>query len=256
MPSPLVDYASEEGIARIRLNRPERMNVLDVAAAIDFERAVDLALGDSDNRVIVVTGNGRSFCAGGDLGAFHAASDKVAVTAALLEPMHRAILKLSQSPLVVIGGVQGAVAGGGMSLALSFDLLVAADDARFNLAYVRIAGVPDCGGSWFLPRLVGLRRALEIALLAETIDAREARELGLVNRVVPPEALEAELLRLARQLAAGPAVAQGHIKALMRRSLEQDLGQQLHIEAEAFADSAASPDFAAALAAFFARKGR
>lgn len=251
----LVDYSNGDGIARIRLDRADRLNVLDVDAATDFETAVNQALADDGNRVVVVTGKGPAFCAGGDLRAFQDAPDKVEVTSALLAPMHRAILRLAESRLPVIGGVHGTVAGGGMSLALSFDLLVAADDARFNMAYVRIGGVPDCGGSWYLPRIVGLRKALEIALLAETVDAEAALSLGLVNRVVPVSELEAEVVRLAARLAAGPAKAQGHIKALMRSSGERELIEQLQSEAAAFADCAASPEFTAGLSAFFARKG-
>jgi len=254
MSRPLVTCHIGEGIAHIRLDRPERLNVLDLEMAEDFEIAVNGALADPDVRVIVITGNGKSFCAGGDLASFHAAADKGAAIVDLLAPLNRAILKLAEAPKPVIGGVQGAVAGGGMSLALGFDLLLAAEDTRFNLAYVNIGGVPDCGGSWFLPRLVGLRRALEIALLAESIDAPEAKALGLVNRVVPHGQLEDAVLRLARRLADGPVLALAHTKALLRSSFERGLTGQLEHEAEAFAQCAADPAFDAALSAFFARK--
>mgnify|MGYP002622210113 CR=1 FL=1 len=147
-----------------------------------------------------------------------------------------------------------AVAGAGVSIATNLDLAIAAQDTVFNLAYARIGASPDCGASFSLPRLVGLRRALEIALLSEDIGAAEALALGLVNRVVPAAELEAETARLAARLAAGAPAAQGRIKRLMRQSLERDLQTQLDAEARAFAECAATEDFAGAVAAFLERR--
>ena len=209
---------------------------------------------DAAVRVIVISAEGRAFLAGGDLAHFRRAADKPAAAAQLIDPTHAALRVLAKTPQIVVGSLKGAVAGGGMSIALGLDLLVAADDTTFNLAYARVAASPDCGGSWGLPRLVGFRKALEIALLSETIDAAEALRLGLVNRVVPRAALEEETAKLAARLADGPAIAQGNIKALMRLSFDRDHAGQLDAEAQSFAACAATPDFAEAIDAFFEKR--
>ena len=162
------------------------------------------------------------------------------------------ILEALDAP--VIASLQGAVAGGSMSLALSADLAIAAEDASFNLAYTRIGASCDLSSSWHLPRLVGLRRAMEIALLSETIDAAEALRLGLVNRVVAADRLEEETMALARRLAEGPTLAYGRLKRLLRRSFESDLAGQLDAEREAFCASTGTRDFAEGVAAFFGRR--
>lgn len=246
--------SSASGVAEIRFNRPDRLNALDVELAEGFAAAVARVTADPAVRVVVVSSEGRAFVAGGDLTHFHRAADKPAAAAELIGPIHAALKALAGSPQIVIGSLKGAVAGGGMSLALGFDLAIAADDATFNLAYARVAASPDCGGSWALPRLVGFRRALEIALLSETIDAAGALRLGLVNRVVPRAELEAETGKLAARLAAGPAVSHGNIKALMRGSLERDYAAQLDAEARAFGECAATADFAEAVDAFLGKR--
>lgn len=253
MSDPVI-VASAGGVAEIRFNRPDRLNALDVELAEAFAAAVAQVTADASARVIVISAEGRAFMAGGDLAHFRRAADKPAAAAQLIDPIHAALKTLAEAPQIVIGSVKGAVAGGGMSLALGLDLLVAADDTVFNLAYARVAASPDCGGSWALPRLVGFRKALEIALLSENIDAAEALRLGLVNRVVPRAALEQETARLAARLAAGPAVSSANIKSLMRRSLDRTHGEQLDAEAAGFKTCAATADFAEALDAFFEKR--
>jgi 2-(1,2-epoxy-1,2-dihydrophenyl)acetyl-CoA isomerase len=243
-----------EGVAELRFNRPDRLNALDVELAEAFEAAVARVVVDLAVRVIVISSEGRAFVAGGDLAHFRRAGDKVAAAGQLIDPIHAALKQLADAPQIVIGSLKGAVAGGGMSLALGLDLLVAADDASFNLAYARVAASPDCGGSWALPRLVGYRRALEIALLSETIDAAEALRLGLVNRVVPRAELETETAKLVARLASGPAVSSANIKALMRRSLDRTHSEQLDAEADGFRACAATADFAEAVDAFFEKR--
>jgi 2-(1,2-epoxy-1,2-dihydrophenyl)acetyl-CoA isomerase len=246
--------SSSGGVTEIRFNRPERLNVLDVELAEGFAAAVARVMADPSVRVIVVSAEGRAFMAGGDLAHFHRASDKKVAAAQLIDPVHAALKTLAQAPQIILGSLKGPVAGGGMSLALGLDLLVAADDATFNLAYARVAASPDCGGSWALPRLVGVRKALEIALLSETIDAAQALHLGLVNRVVPRATLEEETTKLALRLAAGPAVAHGNIKALIRGSFQRDHAAQLDAEARSFAECAATADFTEATDAFFEKR--
>lgn len=251
---PAVLYGAEDGIATIRFNRPDRLNALSVEVAEGFAACADRALADDAVRVIVVTSAGRAFVAGGDLAHFRDTNDKRLAAAQLIGPVHSALDKLAASPAITIGSLRGAVAGGGMSLALSLDLLVAAEDTSFNLAYARVGATIDCGGSWTLPRLVGFRKALEIALLSETIDAKEALRLGLVNKITPLESLEDETMELAARLARGAAVAQGNIKALIRQSFDRPYGAQLAAEAKAFADCSTTADFTEAVTAFFEKR--
>lgn len=252
--SAAVLYETHDSAAWITFNRPAQLNALDLATAHGFREAVDRALHDDDVRVVVVRAAGRSFIAGGDLAYLNGAADKPGAALSLIEPIHAALGDLARTPKIVVGSLKGAVAGGGMSLALNLDLLIAADDTVFNLAYARIGASPDCGGSWALPRLVGLRRALAIALLSDNIDAQEALSLGLVNKVVPRDALDAETGALVARLARGAPIAQGHVKALLRASLDNNHDAQLAREAASFAACARTQDFADALAAFIDKR--
>ncbi len=250
-----IEIERDNGIAMLRFNRPKRLNALDTTMAEAFRDAVAEVVEDAATRVIVLSGAGESFLAGGDLAAMEqAGDDAVATVDAIIRPAHAAMKQLMEAPQPTIAQLHGAVAGAGMSIAMATDLAVAADNTRFNLAYVNIGAVPDCSGSWSLPRLVGTRRALEIALLSETMDAHEARALGLVNRVVPLSQLAGETWKMAQRLAAGPPVAQGHIKRLLRSSLDTDLPGQLDAEEQAFKDCAATRDFRDAVAAFLRRE--
>jgi 2-(1,2-epoxy-1,2-dihydrophenyl)acetyl-CoA isomerase len=172
----------------------------------------------------------------------------------LIEPVHRALKLLAASPVVTLAALQGPIAGAGMSLALGTDLAIAGEGARFSMAYVRLGTTPDTGGTWALARLVGHRRAMEIALLNPVLTAGEALALGLVNRVVPDPDLAAEAEALARRLAAGPRAAQARTKALLRRAPDTSLADQLDAERDAFLDCAADPDFDEGLAAFRERR--
>jgi len=163
---------------------------------------------------------------------------------------------LAEMRAPVIASLNGAVAGAGLSLALACDFAIAADSAQFTLAYVNIGASCDLSGSWSLPRLVGLRKALELALLGERFDAAEALRLGLVNRVVPEDQLDAQVLALAQRLADGPAQSIAQMKRLMRISFEHDLRGQLDAERAAFLRCASTHDFAEGLEAFLARRAR
>jgi 2-(1,2-epoxy-1,2-dihydrophenyl)acetyl-CoA isomerase len=249
----LLDIA--DGIANIRFNRPRQLNAITVEMATGFHQAALQASQDASVRVIVLSGAGRAFMAGGDLGYFRAAGEQAPQAArVLIEPIHAAVAILAQASQPVLASLHGAVAGAGMSLALGADLAIAADDVVFNLAYVNVGNSPDCSASWTLPRIVGLRKALEIALLADNIDAAEALRLGLVNRVVPAASLPDETQKLARRMARSAPLAMAGIKRLMRVSLEHPIGRQLDEEAASFASIAGSADFREALAAFFDKR--
>lgn len=249
--SPLL-YGREGAVAHIRFNRPKVLNAIDSAMAAAFLDACKAIAADPEVRVVVISGEGRAFMAGGDIARFR--DDPASIPATLIGPMHQALQILTNLRAPVIASLQGAVAGAGMSLALACDLAIAAENTRFNLAYVNLGTSCDLGASWSLPRIVGLRRALEIALLSEPIDAAEALRLGLVNKVVATDALAEETARLAHRLAAGAPAGQGMLKRLMRDSFARDLPTQLEAEQQGFAACSATTDFGEAVAAFLEKR--
>lgn len=242
-------------VATITLNRPKSLNALDVPMAEALEAAVLTLQQKPDLRVIVLKGAGRGFMAGGDLGVIQRAfAEGPEVVDSIMLPLHRTLVRLAEMPQPVIASLHGPVAGAGMSVALAADLAIAADDAKFTLAYARIGTSPDGSGTWHLPRLVGLRKALEIALLADTIDAHEALRLHLVNQVVPAAELGSATTALAQRLAAGPTQAYGRIKRLLRKSADRDLPAQLDAERAAFHQSMKTDDFREGIAAFLGKR--
>lgn len=249
-----IDLVISEGVAHLRFNRPDRMNVLDIETANAFRAAAETVLGDPSARVLLVSGAGRSLMAGGDVKGFHGEADKPAFIAATIDPLHAGLKALAASDLITIVAAHGRVAGAGVSLVAWADLALAASDASFTLAYCRIAGVPDCGGSWALPRAVGLKQALAMALLNEPVGAEEALRMGLVNRLVPAADLDTEALAMARRIAAGSRQSQGRTKALMRNAFETPLAEQLDAEKAAFMACAGHPDFAEGVGAFLERR--
>lgn len=246
--------ARQHGIATIRFNRPEVLNAINLETARAFGAAVDAVTADDGVRVIVLAAEGQAFIAGGDLGYFRAAADRAAAAEVLIATMHAPLLKLARDRRPVLASLKGAVAGGGVGVALAADLAVAADDVRFNLAYVAVAASPDCGSTWNLVHLVGLRKAMELALLGDSVDAAEALRLGLVNRVVPRAELDDATESVARRMAALSPLALARTKALLRAAVHAPLEAQLDAERAAFAAGAVTADFAEALDAFFTKR--
>lgn len=249
--SPLL-LQRDGAIARLQFNRPAVLNALDRATAQAFVHACRELHADHTVRAVILSGAGRAFMAGGDLAELQ--RDPTGGAVALLGPAHEAVVLLAELHAPVIAAVHGAVAGAGMSLAMACDLVLAAEGTRFTLAYVNIGASCDVSASWSLPRLVGLRKATEIALLSEPFDAAEALRLGLVNRVVPAAELDAQATQLAERLARGPMPATANLKRLLRTSFERDLRGQLDAERNAFLACAASADFAEGVDAFLAKR--
>jgi len=254
-----VIYEVRDNIATLTLNRPASLNALNLAMIDDLRAASARAAFDPAVRAVVVRGAGEHFMAGGDLKWFR---EQLAVPTqerqpqfeAMIAAVHASVLSLKGMDKPVIAAVHGAVAGFGLSLMLAADLVVAADNAYFTLAYCHIALSPDGGSTWSLPRQVGLKQAMEIALLGDRFDAARARELGLINRVVPLAELPGETLKLAQRLAAGPAEALARTKALLNGSLGNSLAAQLLAEQRAFATCGVQADFAEGLNAFFEKR--
>lgn len=242
----------EGALVRLTLNRPDALNALDIDTAGALLGACREIQADAGVRAVLLAGNGRAFAAGGDLAQMR--DDPVRVADALIAPLHEALVILAGIDAPVVGALHGVVAGAGVSLAAACDLAIAAEGTKFNLAYVNVGTSCDLGSTWSLPRLVGLRRALEIALLGETFDAAHALAIGLVNRVVAKDQLGAEAEALAQRLARGPTQALGRMKRLMRTSFERTLPAQLDAERAGFLECAATPDFQEGLAAFFDKR--
>lgn len=255
-PMPGVILRTEGPVAWITIDRPEALNAFDVATTQQFGAALDTCR-DSAVRVVVVTGSGRAFCAGGDVREFVAAldDDPAAYVRELASSMHeRIILPMRRLPKPVIASINGTAAGGGLSLALACDLRIAAEDARLTMAYSSIGLSADGGSSYFLPCLVGSARAAELLLFADVLDAPRALEFGLVNRIVPGRELQAATAAWAAQLAAKPAAALAEIKALLARSQANDLDAQLAAEVDAMARLAETADFREGITAFIAKR--
>lgn len=241
-----------EQIATITFNRPAAYNALDVELAVAFRDACRKVAEDEQVRAVLLQGAGRAFMAGGDLNAMR--ESPLEGLNQLIPPVHEAVELLCSMPKPVVALVQGAAAGAGMSIALAADFVIMADSARLSFAYSDIAASGDAGISWTLPRLVGLRKALHIAMLGEALSADQALELGLISEVATAEALADRGRALAQRLAGRPTFALGQIKRLLRSSLESPLSQQLQREHDAFIDCAGQPAFSEAVEAFFAKR--
>jgi 2-(1,2-epoxy-1,2-dihydrophenyl)acetyl-CoA isomerase len=245
----------DQRIAFVTFNRPERLNAIDLGMARAFRDTVEALASRDDVRAVVLRGAGDAFVAGGDITLFAGDRDRaVATIGDLIDLFHGATVGLQRLAAPVIASVHGAAAGGGFSLALAADLRIAADTAAFTPAYLRLGTSPDGGGTFFLTRLVGPSKALEIFLLGGTHSAAEALGLGLVNRVVPAADLERETARLAEAVARGAMPAVAHAKALMMRRDLAALERQLAAEKEAFLDCVRSRDFEEGVAAFLAKR--
>lgn len=253
-PSSSILLTVEAGVAVLTLNRPDVLNAFDAAMAETFLARIEEVAARRDVRAILLKGAGRGFCAGGDVSQFTAGGDPEAAIEAIITPLHAGLKRLDELPQPAIACLHGAVAGAGFSLALACDLAIAAENAKFTLAYARIGATPDGSGTYHLPRIVGMKKAKELALLAETIDAGEALRLGLINRTVPAECLDAEAMALARKLAAGPTQAYGRIKALLGASLSNTLSAQLDAERDAFHASTRTADFSEGVSAFLEKR--
>jgi 2-(1,2-epoxy-1,2-dihydrophenyl)acetyl-CoA isomerase len=252
--APPLLFTREGGVARLTLNRPEAANTLDAALSKAlFEAAIEC---DEDEgiRAVLLTGAGKLFCGGGDINGFVAAGEHVARLAKELTTiLHGAVSRFSRMGKPMVVAVNGPAAGAGLSLAMLGDIVIAAPDAHFTVAYTAIGLTPDLGASWLLPRLVGMRRAQELALTNRRVSAQEAAEIGLITRVAEADAL-AEAMAVAKALAAGPVAAFGGTRALLARSFTTGLEEQLELEARSIAAALRGPEGQEGAAAFLTKR--
>lgn len=253
MPYEHIDLTVHGAVATITLNRPNEANAINLQLAKDLCYAAMVCDETPSIRAVVLTGNGRFFCAGGDISTFAAAGDAVPhLLKEITTYLHSAVSRLARGNAPVIAAINGAAAGAGFSLACAGDLAIAAESASFTMAYTRIGLVPDGSSTYFLPKIVGPRRALELMLTNRTLSAQEALDWGILNKVVADADLQAEAAKLAASLAAGPTLAYGRTKALV--GAELDLEAQMELETRAISDSARSADGKAGIAAFLAKQ--
>jgi 2-(1,2-epoxy-1,2-dihydrophenyl)acetyl-CoA isomerase len=242
-------------VATLTLNRPEAYNAFNLAFGREIFQAVLEADDDPQVRCLLVTGACKAFCAGGDVREFVEHLPRIGShTKELTTYLHGAVSRLCRTDKPVIVAVNGVAAGGGLSLVLAADLVLAAESARFTMAYSKIAATPDGSSSYFLPRLVGLRRAMELYFTNRTLSAREALEWGLVTRVVPDAELRPAAEALARELAQGPTRAFGAAKRLFHQATWESLETQMELEAQAIAASGRTEDFREGVTAFANKK--
>ena len=247
------------GVATFTMNRPKALNALNEAMTKAFVPAIQAVANDPSIRVLIVQGAGEHFMAGGDIKGF---SETLAVPGEdrrkhfleMIHFLHSGIELMQKMPIVTIAKIRGACAGFGMSLGIGCDLSVASEDAYFATAYKAIGLTPDGGQSFFLPRLVGVKKAMELTLLSERVSAQEAATLGFVNRVVANEQLDAVVDKLAAQIARSARGSMAGAKRLLNASMQSSLAVQLDAEAESFSSCTSKQDFAEGITAFIEKR--
>ncbi|MBL1073178.1 enoyl-CoA hydratase/isomerase family protein [Nocardia sp. 2] len=241
-------------IARITLNRPTAANGIDQALADELARAAAYCSEDPAIKVVVLTGAGRFFSAGGDVRAMAESPDTGEFIEKLASTLHHAVSSLARMDALLIVGVNGTAAGAGFSLAVAGDLVVAAESASFTMAYTKVGLNPDGGASYYLPRLIGLRKTQDLMLTNRVLTAAEALDWGLLHRVVPDADLAATVDGLAQQFAAGPKLSNAHVKKLLLVSSQHTLEEQLNTEATFITGCAKSADGQEGIAAFVGKR--
>ena len=248
-----IDLAIAEGVATLTLNHPETRNALSWKMAEEMGHALD-NLGGA--RALVITGAGKGFCSGGDMGSeVREGSDfGEMLYEGLTQQVNPMLIKLSKLKIPVIAAVNGAAAGAGAPLALLADFVIAGEGAFFFMAFPNVGLVPDAGGSFTLPRLIGKARAMQMMMLAERVPAAQALDWGMIYKVVPDDVLLDEAKALAAKLAAGPTVSYGLIRQEVQMALESDLATALELEAQNQRTAGKSKDCAEAVAAFLEKR--
>jgi 2-(1,2-epoxy-1,2-dihydrophenyl)acetyl-CoA isomerase len=246
-----IDFEVKDGLARLTLNRPKAANSFNIDLTREFLEAATICSEDSEVRAVLLTGAGRFFSAGGDLKNFAAAEDEIPkLVSETTNVLHAAISKFARMNAPVVAAVNGPAAGAGMSVVCMTDIALAAESAFFSMAYTAAGLAPDGSSTYFLPRIVGIRRARELMLTNRRLSAAEAHALGIVERVVPDDALMTEAENLARALASGPTLAFGAVKKLLLASQNAQLEDQLDAETSAIVAMTRTSDGREGVAAF------
>lgn len=250
-----LDFSVRDQVAHLVLNRPDRANVISAEVARELLEAAIECDENPDVRAVLIRGEGRMFSAGGNLKAFAEKEDRLpAYLKETTTYLHGAISRLVRQSAPTVCAVHGFAAGGGFSLAIAGDLVVAAESAKFTMAYTKVGLTPDGSSTYFLTRLVGLRRAMDLALTNRVLTAGEALEWGLISRVVRDEELVQAAEDLAKALASGPTWASGVTKELFHRGWTESLETQMELETRAIADAVRTADAQEGIAAFLDKR--
>ena len=245
-------FEKEEGIAVIRFNRPEVMNAFDMETVEELIKAIGRIRNDDDTKVLIITGSGKAFCVGVDITTIKGIHTDQGTK--FLKRGHQIILNLVTLEKPIIAAINGYAFGAGLNLALASDMIIASDDAKFSQSFVKIGLVSDMGGMYFLPRSVSLNKAKELMFVGETIDAKEAERIGMVNRVVPKDGLERVAKELAKKIALGPLEPIGLMKKILNQSAYLDLPSLLEWEAQAQEICSQTDDHKRRIEAFLERR--
>ncbi len=248
-------FAVADGVATITFNRPEAANAMGPDCARELSEVAILCDDDPEVRAIVMTGAGKMFCAGGDLGAFvQAGAGAKSLLKKMTGDLHMGLSRLSRGAAPVIAAVNGTAAGAGFSLVMAADLAIAAESAVFTMAYTRAGLSPDGSSTYFMPRKIGDRRARELMLTNRVLNATEALAWGVVNQVVADDQVVSVATQLARQLAKGPTLANAAVKTLLNGSFDQSLESQMELEARTIAELSVSEDGQEGMKAFLEKR--
>ena len=246
-----LNFEVKDGLARLTLNRPKAANSFNIDLVREFLEAATICAEDSEIRAVLLTGAGRFFSAGGDLKNFAAAEDRISkMVSETADTLHAAIAKFARMNAPIVAAVNGPAAGAGMSVVCMTDIALAAESAFFSMAYTAAGLSPDGSSTYFLPRIVGIRRARELMLSNRRLSAAEAHELGIVERVVPDDDLMDEAEKIALALANGPTLAFGAVKRLLLASQNAQLEDQLDAETSAITAMTRTSDAREGIAAF------
>lgn len=250
-----VNLTITEGVAELQFNRPEAMNAFNWQLAEDLDKALEELMLEKSFRVVTLSGAGPVFMAGGDIHFFNERLTEMPKgVPAIIRQLNSCIQRLQQLPVPVLACVHGAVAGAGISLMLACDLVLAASSTKFTLAYANLGTTPDGGATYFLPRTVGMKKAMELILLSERFSAEQALAMNLINWIEPDESFSDRIQILTNRLAKGPTQMYGRAKRLLNEGLARSLPQQLEAEMTAFTNSTQTQDFKRGVRAFIAKE--
>jgi 2-(1,2-epoxy-1,2-dihydrophenyl)acetyl-CoA isomerase len=251
-----LNFEIRDGVAHLTLNRPEAANALNLELAQDLEEVSLRCNEDSEIRAVLLTGAGKLFCAGGDLKSF-AAQDPAQLPAFLKRVtlyLHTAMNRFARMRAPLVIAVNGSAGGAGLSLICAGDIVIAGESARFTMSYTRIGLTPDGSSTYYLPRIVGLRRAMDLAMTNRALTAREAEAMGIISRVVPDAEVMTAAGKLAAELAGGATTALGGVKRLLYASSGNTLAEQMELETELIADCARTSDAQEGMTAFLGKR--
>lgn len=247
----------KDRVAIVRMNREGSMNALEYRLRVDLVDCFEMLSDHDEAKVIILTGSGKAFCAGGDLRELRQQRMTIDQARKYVLQVNKVVLAIQNLEKPVIAAVNGAAMGAGFSIVMACDLIVASEKAMFSLGFVHVGLIPDLGATYFTPRLVGLLKAKELAFTGKTLSAHELSKLSMINFVVPHEEVETKAFNLAGQIAEGAPVALGLSKKLLNRSLNSNLEEMLEIEAQAQAACMQSEDHMEGIRAFYEkRKGQ